>query len=236
MLCNKLTLRGMDQITEHSIWDDIVLPDGLNKDILISTILKDNGEFPLLTYLNDPFTLKEEIELFFRKYYRNFEKLYEAEVAEYNMIYNLDVKSTITDDYTKDRSVNDKVDHTNDVTVNVESSDKTTGDTSGSSETKTAAYDSENYTNREKVEQLGNSTINGTSSKDDTTNQIENTERKSEENETSNNTHVEIRQGNQGITTSEQMLWEERYYRMWNIYSYISQTFRSEGFVVLIYG
>lgn len=226
----------MDQITEHSIWDDIVLPEGLNKDILISTILKDNGEFPLLTYLNDPFTLKEEIELFFRKYYRNFEKLFEAEVVEYNMIYNLDVKSTITDDYKKDRSNTDQVDHTNDVTVNVEGSDQSTGNTSGTSETKTAAYDSADYTNREKVEQLGNSSINGTSSREDTTNQIENTERTSVEAETSNNTHVEIRQGNQGITTSEQMLWEERYYRMWNIYSYISQTFRSEGFVVLIYG
>lgn len=228
MLCNKLTLRGMDQITEHSIWDDIVLPEGMNKDILIATILKDNGEFPLLTYLNDPFTLKSEIELFFQKYYLNFKKLYEAEVVEYNMIYNLDVKSTITDDYKKDRSNTDQEDRT----MNVEGSDQSTGNTSGTTETKTAAYDSPDYTNREKVEQLGNSTINGTSS----TNQSENTERTSVEAETSNNTHVEVRQGNQGITTSEQMLWEERYYRMWNIYSYISQTFRSEGFVVLIYG
>ena len=64
-MLSKLTLIGMHNYSEGAIWDDVVLPEGIEKELLINEILKQNGEFCLIYPQMD--FLKAQITFFFRK-------------------------------------------------------------------------------------------------------------------------------------------------------------------------
>ena len=95
-MLSKLTLIGIHNYSKGAIWDDIRLPDGYDKEILVNEILKQCGEFCVI-YPDQDF-LKVQIEQFFKKWYHNFDRWMKANNFDYEALYNLDVKATRTEE------------------------------------------------------------------------------------------------------------------------------------------
>lgn len=89
----------------YGIFDEIVLPDGIDHDLLINSIIDKCGlSTPLYT---DEILLTQKINIFFLKNAHTFERLYNAYMAEYNPIHNYDRYESITNK--NQRSGNDVV-------------------------------------------------------------------------------------------------------------------------------
>ena len=129
-MLSKLTLLGLHNYTDGAIWDQFYLPEGLDKEIAISEILRQAAEFSVL-YVNPDF-LKEEIGQFCKKWEHTFAKWYAALSEEYNPLWNVDAHISTAD--------------------NRAESGTDSGQTgaNGESTHQNAAYDSEQFKNAEK--------------------------------------------------------------------------------------
>mgnify|MGYP006864385289 CR=1 FL=1 len=84
-MLSKLTLIGIHNYTNGSIWDNIELPEGFDKEILVNEILRQNGEFSVI-YPDADF-LKVQIEQFFKKWKHNFDRWMKANNFDYEALY-----------------------------------------------------------------------------------------------------------------------------------------------------
>ena len=87
----KITLIGMSSYfayQDSSLWSDIILPNKIDKEVLVDTITLRCGEMETL-YADADF-FKAAVTSFFRKYNRTFTKWAEALELEYNPIENYD--------------------------------------------------------------------------------------------------------------------------------------------------
>lgn len=115
------TFVNLWELSEHKLFDDIRLPAGIDKEILINTIFDECAEFEPLTI--DVDLMKAKINNFFARNYDNFNRLYQYTKLEYNPIENYDRYSDINT--RNERNISNTY--------------------SGSSENKISAYDSAVY-------------------------------------------------------------------------------------------
>lgn len=207
-MLSKLTLVGMHNYSDGAIWENLKLPEGYNEEIIIAEILRQGGEFSVL--YPDLDYMKYMIGIWSKKFYHNFERWYNAFCFEYEALYNLDVKSTITT-ATKDKDEDLK--HFGMLRKN---------QTMGLGRNDKAAYDADTFK---------------PTAQDSTSYSTSESESHSESNSHSyehSETIEEYRRGNQGITMSQEMLLAE--YNAWrsNIYEMIAELFVSE-FCICIY-
>lgn len=188
MALAKITLIGLSNFTDGGIWEKLELPEGIDKEIAITEILRACGEFPIL--YPDPNFLTELIGHWSKKWFHNFDRWFKADSYEYEALYNLDVVSTYTDEGS--------------------GSDISKGNSSMTNQA--ASYDSDAFRNT-------NHTFG------DSEGSVEHT---------SNNVRTEVRQGNQGVTMSQEMLKAEYDVRQWNLYQRIADVFAAE-FCISIY-
>ena len=212
----RLTLWGIYQY-DKTLFDNIVLPDGIDKDNLISDIMRNSGD--LYPYHQVPEYLKKNITFWFSRRLFDFERMYEALRVEYSPIENYDRKENTTRNY--ENSGTDKESTT------LGSTTTSTNIGSNDNENKVSAYNESDYSNREKDIQSYNSTITNTGSGTDTTQTEYGLKRKEVE---------DIRvHGNIGVTTSQQMIESEMELRAkYDIYKIISREFERE-FLVQVY-
>lgn len=212
----RITLWGFYQY-DKTLFDGIVLPNGIDKDNLVSDIMRNSGD--LYPYHQIPEYLKRNINFWFARRFFDFERMYEALRTDYSPIENYDRKENITRDY--ENSGSDKASTT------LGSSTKSTNVGSNDNENKVSAYNESDYTNREKDTQNYNSIVTNTGSGTDTTQTEYGLKRKEVE-----DVHVH---GNIGVTTSQQMIESEISLRAkYDIYKIISKEFERE-FLVQIY-
>ena len=115
------------QLYGYSLFDDIQIPKGIDKGLLVNAIMDKSGIYePLYT---DETLLKNKIQTFFAKNYRTYQKLYEAYMLDYNPIENYDRKEDLSRTSTSNSNV-DTTDNLTDNTVN-----------------KVSPYDSESFKN-----------------------------------------------------------------------------------------
>ena len=212
----RITLWGFYQY-DKTLFDGIVLPDGIDKDNLIADIMRNSGDlYPYHQVLEYP---KRNINFWFARRLFDFERMYEALRTDYSPIENYDRKENITRDY--ENSGVDKASTT------LGSSTTSTNIGSNDNENKVSAYNESDYTNREKDTQTYNSTATTTGSGTDTAQTEYGLKRKEVE---------DIRvHGNIGVTTSQQMIESEMSLRAkYDIYKIISKEFERE-FLVQIY-
>lgn len=202
-MLSKLTLQGLHNFTDGAIWDDLVFPEGINKEDVINEIMRQCSEFCLL-YPDLDF-LKPAIAAWGRKWYFTFEKWYSVINTEYEPLWNLDVHISIGDDGTKSGG------NTGSTSASVNSS--------GSNVHQNAAYDSDVFKDAEKDTRSDGSSSSGTSSES--------------WNELDKNQHEEYRRGNQGVTKSQDMLMDELNVRTWNLYEHIADIFAHEFCITL---
>lgn len=218
---------------DKTLFDNIVLPDGIDKDNLVADIMRNSGD--LYPYHQVPEYLKQNITYWFARRLFDFERMYEALRVEYSPIENYDRKEDIKREY-KDSGTD-----TETLTLGSSTTSKNTGtDTNtlqggGSTEKGVSAYNEEGYTNREKDTETQNSTntqqydstVTNTKSGSDMTKTDYGKQRTETE-----NTRIH---GNIGVTTSQQMIESEMSLRaMYDIYKIISREFERE-FLVQIY-
>ena len=217
----RITLWGFYQY-DKTLFDDIVLPDGIDKENLVSEIMRNSGD--LYPYHQIPEYLKRNINYWFARRLFDFERMYEALRVQYSPIENYDRIEDIKREY-KDSGTD-----TETLTLGSSTTSKRTGtDTDtmqggGSTEKGVSAYNEDGYTNREKDTETQNSTntneydstVTNTGSGSDMTKTDYGKQRTETE-----NTHIH---GNIGVTTSQQMIENEMSLRAkYDIYKIISR-------------
>lgn len=216
----KLTLIGLQKYMndfEDDLFKNIVLPEGIDKDIFTNNVLLRGGEFEVM--YPDPLFLQDAITFWSKKWYRTFNKWVEALDIEYAPLENYDRFEDFTDqtnrglktEGTRNSNNEKSFDDYHETTV---------------TETEVSAYDSSNYQPSEQVTATETPTGKVKDQSGEGT--------KGSETENTKFTHGGRTHGNVGVTTSQEMLDQELKIQEWNIYEHMTDIFLSE-FVIPIY-
>lgn len=201
------------ELSNHTLFDNIALPDGIDKNVMVNSIFDECGEFQPLTI--DVTLMKMMIDNFFLKYFDNFRRLQHYRTLDYNPIHNYDRTSTNTtsesgsDKYSRDTNIQDSTDST----------------VSDDTENFTSSYDSYEYQKSGKDTSDTSSSVSNshTDDIDDTTTYGKVT------------TITDRTYGNIGVTTSTQMLEQDtEYWKKNNMYNTIAQLFMSEMCICVV--
>ena len=115
MAAAKMTLIGLYR-WDNTLFNDMVLPAGIDKDLLVDSLLLRGGEFEVL--YPDPDFMKMSIGIWSKKWYRTFSEWLRGTQATWNPIYNYDryedgrdegrkkFDSLVSTDYTDTRTAN----------------------------------------------------------------------------------------------------------------------------------
>lgn len=223
----KITLNGLESYmtaTGDSLFKDISLPSGIDKEVFIYTILTKANEMEVL--YSDPFYLKDSITLWGRKWYRTFDKWVKALDIKYDPLYNFDRYEEYTDDHEGSgaESRNGSGSNTSKTEAEGSSGDDTT--TTG----ETSAYNSSDY---QPTDKSTTETDVTTESSSETTGSYNDKSDLNKEDKYKN-VHSGHLYGNIGVTTSQQMLESELNIAEWNLYEHIADIFLKE-FIILVY-
>ena len=194
-----LTLNSMLDYYGNT-FDNIVIPDGADKEVLIDTIRDYCGDNECRYY--EPVKLKKMVEVFFKMYQYKYERLWLSTQQEYEMIENYDRKEETTENIKGDttRSNKGSAETTTDTTSITDRSKNSSNINSVS------AYNAQDFSNKDKA------VLESSESDTDTNNMRSNASGTSEgkENENRNRTVSTRAHGNIGVTTSQQMIRSER--------------------------
>ena len=202
----KFTLIGVESYFSNmsqSVFDNLNLPEGIDKQTLVDNILLQGGEFEVL-YANPDF-LRSAIGTWGAREYATFKRWVDALAIEYAPLENYDRKENWTD--TLDSDGTSRTTGTNDTTSN------------GTIQNDVSAYDSSGYQPHDKT--TTNETVDNDTS-ENSTSTLDNT------GEHSGRIH-----GNIGITTSQQMLEAELNLGYWNLYTRITELFMKEFCIMI---
>lgn len=220
----RLSLIGLYNY-DNTLFDNLNLPDGIDKIVFINNLLLSYGEFGLL-YADLDF-MKFAIGSWGQKYFNSFVRINRALTEEYNPIHNFDRFEDTADSDSTERKSTDNKNSTIKGTNTIDGSNKV----DENSESKVSAYNSETY-------QPDNSNTTNTSQSNRSTStseqgQIDSVSIEGEENH--NSTHTGHLYGNIGVTKSQDMILDEIKLRSNNnIYDIMSEIFKAE-FLIMIY-
>lgn len=225
-MLSKVTLAGLHNYgiqANDDLWEYLLLPVGIDKEIIVNEILRQGSTFPLLW--PDYGMLKRQIDMWSKKWYHNFDRWITAYLFEYNALFNLDVTST-TSESGKNSGNTSISENINRNASNTGSSSGTNGNTDTTSK---SAYDASTFQNTEKVESSGSSSLSSSGSSEEET-----TRGETRNIGGSHESFIkEIRQGNQGVTMSQEMLLAEFNAWKWNIYDHIASIFVNEMCIMI---
>ena len=245
-----LSLLGMYQY-RPDILDEFVLPNGIEKNIVVNNLLVETAELEIL--YSDPDIIKSVIGFWSKKELPIWEKLYATTQFEYNPIWNTDREYITTDTTTRTTNENVKENNKNgeenksetNTTTGTSYDSDTTGSTSQDNvETTEVAAFNEGLSDSQRVTQDNDGETTETTNAESsghsnstlstTINRNEDNNRDRTEDETITYKHHEEGHGNIGVTTTQKMINEEREVVKFNIVDYIIDSFK-ERFCLLIY-
>lgn len=235
----KLTLIGLTDYESQyrrDLWENVTLPEGIEKNLLVNNILMNGGEFEVL--YPDPETARTFIGFWFRRNYRTFEKWINALDIEYEPLYNYDRYEEWTDEETGEssttyghkntRALNTTNTQTNNLTETVEVDSETEGKRSAMDASTYQPYDQSIVDADTETKNTGTITnVTGGSNTDTESGTDTNARDLSTE-------HTGHLYGNIGVTTSQQMLQSELDIAAWNIYEHITDMFLRD-FTIPVY-
>lgn len=231
---SKITLIGMEQYLnpEHSLFEELTLPEGIDKDTLIGAIILRCQEFELL-YSNPEFMI-QAIKVWGMKNYWTFDRWVKLINKEYDPLYNKDYHEEITDihygQFNKSGSGSSSGSSS-------ESSDYTRTDDLANSSTDThseKAYNDSDYVGTTQDVASGTNTgtqRNAGQTSESVSNQSSNSESGSDNH---TNTHTSHGYGNIGVTAAQTLFMKETEVAAWNMYEHMADLFASE-FCLMIY-
>ena len=222
-----LSILGLYQ-REPTLFDELELPGSMNKDVLIDNILYEAA--PLEAYYPDPNFMKFMIGRWSFMNQSVWQKLYDTTVLEYNPIFNYDR----TEEWSENEQMLDKRTLTG--TEMETSTDNSSGEIKSSgtikSELNVSGYNESSYVPREQTIETPDTLTSNTSETDRIVsidkNDTENMDRKRD------NIRTGRAFGNIGVTTTQQMIQQERETVLFNMYKVITDSF-IERFCLMIY-
>lgn len=245
-----LSLMGMYEY-DHTILDFFHYPDKwetVDKDVFVNKLLLDTAELEILYPDADIF--KTAIKYWSAAEVQNWNKLYDTTVLKYNPIWNKDGTVTEIEKHVKNNNYTDVTDGTiadHSSTIgnqNTETSGNEKIDTTNNTNEKdyvfgfnsdNAAQSGETVTDdtgNTETNRSENSKTNSSANTDATT--TNNTNFKHDEKENIDREYTRTEQGNIGITTTQQMINEEREVDKFNLMDYIIDRFK-QRFCLLVY-
>lgn len=238
MAQSKITLIGMERYLnpEKSVFDNMVLPDGIDKDVLVGTIIMRCQEFELL--YSDPDFMTAAVNIWSRKNYWTFDKWAKLINEKYDPLYNKDYHEEYTDEhegkYSKEGSDQTTGKNTQENDLTMENDLATTNDATITHSEK--AYNDSAFveTTQDVTDQDGTDT--GTVTNTGTITNDFDTKNASDEtgDDFYTNTHKYHGYGNIGITSAQELFQKETEVARWNMYEHISDLFCQE-FCIMIY-
>lgn len=227
----KITMIGMEtalQMKDQHLFDNLVLPEGIDKDDVTDNIMLEGSEFEVV--YPDPDLFRAAIGVWGRKYYRTFDKWIKALNIDYDPLENYDRNEHWKDTGDED-SNSEALNVANTTTSNT--TDSTSGnDRSGNSENQVSAFDSSSYQPSEKT--IYSEDTDTTETIDSSGSVASNNSDSSEYHKDNVNEHDGRIHGNIGVTTSQQMLQAELDVQRFNIVQQITDLFLQE-FCIMIY-
>lgn len=245
-----LSLMGMYEY-DHTILDFFHYPDKwetVDKDVFVNKLLLDTAELEIL--YPDAEVFKMAIGYWSNAEVNNWNKLYDTTVLKYNPIWNKDGTVTETEKHIKNNNYTDVTDgkiadHSSTIgNQNTETSGNEKIDTTNNTNEKnyvfgfnsdSAAQSGETVTDdtgRTNTDRSENTKSNSSANTDATT--TNNTNFKHDEKENIDREYTRTEQGNIGITTTQQMINEEREVDKFNLMDYIIDRFK-QRFCLLVY-
>lgn len=219
----KMTMLGMYNY-DDSLFDGLVLPEAINKDVAVNEILIRCGEFEVV-YPDIEFT-KQLITHWGAKHMRTFQKWIDALNIEFDPLYNYDR----FEEYEDNRTHKNNTKATNSSTMSSKSSTDTTTTNDVTLSHDVSAYDSATYQPRDKEVTDGTTGVSGTGSSSSDVSGSDNVDVNGNE----VIKHTAHLYGNIGVTTSTQMLEDFIRVERFNIYEQIADIFVDE-FCICIY-
>lgn len=205
----KITLIGLYSFLMRDnvdLFQELILPEGIDKDAVIANILQKGSEFEVM--YPDTNYMIQSIKYWSTKWYWSFDKWVKLINTEYDPLYNYDRTETWTDDNT----------HEDEHTID------NTGSTSGSqsesmtSENAKSAFDSSTYQPNDKLT-TSDGIMSSTSATSKETLQTDGTYK---------NTHNGRMYGNIGVMSSQDMFNQEVDVAYFNLYDRIADIFINE--------
>ena len=224
----KMTLIGLENYCQgagESLFSDLILPAGINKDDVVNTILMRSGEFEIL--YSDPIFLKASISLWGRNWYATFARWLETLTEEYNPLHNYDRTEEILEKIDEDT----KSHNTGSGTNRLSGSSNSITEVDDTDTTSVSAYNTSSFDNSDKSVHDGQSINNDSSqSSGQSTSTADGTENKDIVRD-----HKARMFGNIGVTTSATMATEELTLRgKYVLNTMIADTFVKE-FCLMVY-
>lgn len=231
-----LTVMGLYNY-DNTIFDNLMLPDGVDKPTLVDNIILETAELECI--YPTPVFLKTAIGLWSNVQFLTWDRVYTAMNLDYNPIENYDRQETETTTGTRAHSGRDTTTRSGTVseTGSTTASTQGTASESGTTTNKIAGFDSTTLvdhdsstgsnTRQASDSSTGSSTRSGT---DSSTQELTHGEQIADSGSRTSRIH-----GNIGVTTSQQMLQSELDIAPnLNIYQYITADFRKR-FCVEVY-
>lgn len=201
---------------DPSLFDGMVLPNGVDKDLVIDTIMQKYGDSPLDH--EDPAYLKYYIPVWSKRNLDSWTKLFATLSFDYNPLEN-----TLLDETTEEtRSIDRNQDRTG--TASTQNSGTTGVDKTA--EHLVSAENASDYQPDNRDTGTEQTTVKQTTGTDSTENTAEQT---AENVKTTYNRHGSI-----GVVTPQNMIQQEREVDKFVIYDYIADSFR-DAFCLLLY-
>lgn len=219
------TLNDLMHLWDGDLFDDITLPDGMDKATVVNQIMLDNGLLEVVYPEHD--LLKGLIKAHFLARQLDYQRLWEAVSQTYNPLYNLDRTNTLTErtERTENTTGNTTSNSTRNTSIN------TTINSNQSTEQKVSAFDSSTYQPSEQMSGNTNDITNGNTIDNTNGNTDATTDMQGQDVHTLES-HEE---GSIGVITPQDMLRREFDIRKdWNVYKFISMDFRDNFMIQLI--
>lgn len=231
-----LTVMGLYNY-DNTIFDNLMLPDGVDKPTLVNNIILETAELECI--YPTPVFLKTAIGLWSNVQFLTWDRVYDAMNLDYNPIENYDRQETETTTGTRAHSGKDTTVRSGTVSETGSTTESTQGTASesGTTTNKIAGFDSTTLvdhdsstgsnTRQASDSSTGSSTRSGT---DSSTQELTHGEQIADSGSRTSRIH-----GNIGVTTNQQMLQSELDIAPnLNIYQYITADFRKR-FCIEVY-
>ena len=202
-----LSIMGLYEY-DNNLFQGLQLPEGLNREAAINEILLQCAELEIVYPNIDIMKLAITTWSVANQY--TWQKLYDTMVVDYNPIWNVDANVTETLTGSENRDIDRTGSGSNNETVNLTDTESVKG------------FNSDTWAESRKNTKEGtdNTALSSTEVINDDVDRTE--------------TRTQRRTGNIGVTTTQQMLEQERKIAEFNMISYIAQSFK-QRFCLLIY-
>ena len=235
---SKITLIGMERFLnpDHSVFEDLTLPDGIDKDTLIGTILLRCQEFELL--YPDPEFMTAAVNVWGRKNYWTFDKWVKLLDKKYDPLFNKDYYEDIIDIHGGQYSKNGSGTSSG---LTEDISDYTRTDNLKSETDSTETHSEKAYNDAdfvETTEDVIDGEVNNTGTENNAGSAY-GTYRNTDKNDESGKDSYEDKHnyhgyGNIGITSAQELFLKEVDVAKFNLYEQISDLFCQE-FCIMLY-